>query len=138
MKHGLNVGGRSASAVSLVLPVEARTFRVEAPVGNEALHRGRVVARAQALLLVESVGFFDLGHVQLDAEARLPGNLDQAADDLQQLFCQALAVLPDSVRVDRRHAPRRGDMGEHRQRHVEMVVRMRALTGRWRSMLTRK
>jgi len=40
---------------------------------------------------------------------------------LQRLFRQPLAVLPDPVRVDRGHAPRRRgrDMREHRQRHIE-------------------
>ena len=70
----------------------------------------------------------DLGHVELDAEAGLLRHLDEAAFDLQRLFRQALAVLPDPVRVDRRDAAgrRRADVGEHRQRDVEVVVRVRA------------
>ena len=56
------------------------------------------------------------------------GTSHQAADDLQRLLRQALAVLPDPVRVDRGDAARRGgaDVREHRQRDVEVVVRVRA------------
>jgi hypothetical protein len=56
-------------------------------------------------------------------------HLHQAVDDAQRLPGQALLpFLPDPVRVDRGDLARRGGGGvrEHRQRHVEMVVRMRA------------
>ena len=56
------------------------------------------------------------------------GTSTQAALDLQRLLRQALAVLPDPVRVDRGDAPGRGgaDVREHRERDVEVVVRVRA------------
>ena len=78
--------------------------------------------------LVELVGLLHFGHVEFDAQARLLRHLRPGRRRSGTAPRQALAVLPDPVRVDRGHAARRrgGDMGEHRQRHVEVVVRMRA------------
>jgi hypothetical protein len=71
----------------------------------------------------------DAVHVRLDAQARPLRHGDLAADDLQRLARQALAAfLPDPVGVDGRDLARRRRraVGEHRQRHVEVVVRVRA------------
>jgi len=37
---------------------------------DQVLHRDRVVARAEAVLLIERMRLLDLDHVELDAEAR--------------------------------------------------------------------
>ena len=55
--------------------------------------------------------FLDLGPIELDAQPRRLGHLDAPTDDLQRLLREALAVLPDPVRIDRRHAARRGGKG---------------------------
>ncbi|RMW13823.1 hypothetical protein ALP03_00918 [Pseudomonas amygdali pv. tabaci] len=69
-----------------------------------------------------------LVHVQLDAQPRLLGHIDLTADNLQRGLGQALAVLPDPVGINRRDVARcrSGNVGEHRQRNIEMVVGMRA------------
>src|SRR5438552_2083678 len=66
--------------------IEGRPLGIELPAGNERLHRHGVVARAQAVLLVELVGLLDLDHVELDPQARLLRHLHVAADDLQRLL----------------------------------------------------
>src|SRR6516225_781590 len=70
----------------------------------------------------------DLRHVDLHPETGPIGNGNHAAHNLQRLLRQALSVLPDPVRIDRGDLARRGrgDMREHRQRNVEMVVGMRS------------
>ena len=56
------------------------------------------------------------------------GTCELAVDDLQRVFGEALAVLPDPMRVDRGDFARRGrgHVGEHRQRDVEVIVGVRA------------
>lgn len=71
---------------------QAGALVVERPAGNEELHGGRVVARAEAVVDVEGVGRLDRRHVDFDAQARALGQRDLAADDLQRLAGQALAV----------------------------------------------
>src|SRR5678815_5014782 len=100
---------RVMAVAATASPVERGPLGVEGPAGNQVLHRRRVVAGAEAVLEVEPVRLLDLGHVELDAEARTLRNLDESAPDLQRLGRQPLAVLPDPMRVDRRHPPgRRG------------------------------
>src|SRR6185369_2086951 len=119
---------RRFSLMSVFLALKCRALRVEFPAGYQVLHGHRVVSRPQAVLLVKLVGFLDLGHVELDAQAGLLGYLDHAADDLQRVAREPLAVLPDPVGVDRGDTAWRGGghMREHGQRNVEMVVGMRA------------
>src|SRR5262245_44298435 len=74
---------------------QARPLVVERPTRDEELHRGRVVARAEAMLLVELVRRRDPRHVDLDAEAGRIRHPDQSAGDAQRLLGQPLAVLPD-------------------------------------------
>src|SRR5690349_10937309 len=107
---------------------EAWPLRVEAPAGNQLLHRGRVVARAETLLAVERMRGIDRGHVELDTEPGRGRHLHLAVDDLERPSGQRLAVLPDPVRIDRGDAAGRrgGDVREHRERDVEVVVRVRA------------
>src|SRR5450756_1548553 len=95
--------------------VERGALGVKFPSGNQVLHGGCVVARSKAVLLVEPVRLFHLCHVELDAEAGCLRHLYHAALDAQRLLRQALAVLPDPVGVDRRHAARRG--GAHVRKH---------------------
>src|SRR5437868_3593137 len=52
---------------------------VELPAGNEELHRGRVVTRAQAMLPVELVRGGEPGLVDLDAEAGTLRHVHHAA-----------------------------------------------------------
>jgi hypothetical protein len=47
----------SASSYRSILPVEGRPFRVDGLVGSEALHCGRIVALAQAVLAVPLVDY---------------------------------------------------------------------------------
>src|SRR5438067_2353329 len=56
------VGLRSAN--------EARALRVERPAGNQVLHRGRIVTRAESHAAVERVRPLHLHHVELDTEPR--------------------------------------------------------------------
>src|SRR5690606_7355185 len=65
--------------------VHAGPLGVEGPVRDQVLHDHGVVARAQAVLLVEPVGFLHLGHVQFDAQAGLLRHGHMAVDDLQRL-----------------------------------------------------
>ena len=80
------------------------------------------------MLQIELVGLLDFHHVQLHPQARLLRHLHMAAHDLQGVFGQALAVLPDPVGVDGRDAARCGGahMGEHGQGHIKVVVGVRA------------
>src|SRR4051812_12799209 len=73
---------------------------VELPAGDQVLHRDCVIAPSQSHAFVHLMRRLDLLHVDLDAEARLLRHLHHAADDLQRLLRQPLAVLPDPVRVD--------------------------------------
>src|SRR5207253_285506 len=68
---------------------EGRALVVERPARDEVLHRGRVVARAERLLLIEAVVLLDLTHVDLDAETGLLRHGDLTAGDLQRLARQA-------------------------------------------------
>ena len=65
--------------------------------------------------------------VEFDTEAGRSRHGEVAVDDLERLLGDALAVLPDPVGVDGGDVARRrgGDVGEHRQRHVEVVVGVR-------------
>src|SRR5450830_1520185 len=111
----------------LVLTHEAGFFIVELPARNQVLHGDGVVPRTESLGLVQRVGGHDLLHVDLDAEARRRWHVDHAADDLERIAREALPVLPDPVRVDGSDVARRGggNLREHRQRNVEVVVGMR-------------
>jgi hypothetical protein len=96
---------------------ETRLLVVERPAGNKVLHRDCVVAGAQTVRFVERVRALDLLKIDLDPE---PGPLrqrDHAAADRERLLGQALAVLPNPVRVDRGDPARRrrGHLREHRQ-----------------------
>ena len=87
-----------------------------------------VIARAEAHALIERVGFLDFRHIEFDAEARRFGNGNPSAFDPEGLFGQALAVLPDPVRIDGGDlAGRRGGhVREHGQGNVEVIVGVRA------------
>src|SRR5688572_2152026 len=79
---------------------EARLLRVEGPAWDQVLHGDGVVAGTEALRLVERVRLLDLGHVGLDAEPRTVRHAHEPAGDAERLLREALAVLPDPVRVD--------------------------------------
>ncbi len=70
----------------------------------------------------------ELGGVDLDAQAGLLRDRDLASLDEQRLLGEALAFLPDPVGVHRGDVAGRGgaDVREHRERDVEVVVRMRS------------
>ena len=82
----------------------------------------------QAVLQVQAVGALHFVHVQLYPQTGLLGQVNETIPDLERLLRQALAVLPDAVRVDRGHAARGSGahVGEHGQRNIEMVVGVRA------------
>src|SRR5262249_37602958 len=86
----------------------------------------RVIPRTQAHAFIAVMCGFDLRHVYLDAKTWPLGDRDRTFDDLERVFSQALAVLPDPVRVDcRDFAGRSGsDVSKHRKRNIELVVRM--------------
>ena len=94
---------------------EARTFLVEGPVRDEKLHSHSVVACAEPVLPIKSVRRLDRGAIYLNAEAGTFWNRNLAIPDLQGLFCQCLAVLPDPMGVDRGHfaGRSRSDVSEH-------------------------
>ncbi|CAH0204535.1 hypothetical protein SRABI106_01607 [Rahnella aquatilis] len=78
---------------------------------------------------MQLVGAMDLIHIDLHAQPRFFRHFDFPVHNLQRLFGQALvAFLPDPVRIYRCRFTRYGctDMGKHRQRNVEMVIRMAA------------
>jgi hypothetical protein len=95
---------------------------------NQVLHRDRIVAGAEAVLAIERVRRLDGRQVELDTESRCARHLHMAADDRERLFvsawpsCQIQCV---SIAVTRPGAGG-GDVGEHRERDVEVVVRVRA------------
>src|SRR3984885_13663932 len=70
----------------------------------------------------------DALQVDLDAEAGASGQLDFSMDDGERLSGQALAVLPDPMRIDGGYLTRssRSHMGEHGQRNVEVIVGVRS------------
>src|SRR3569833_439972 len=80
---------------------EARALVVKGPAGDLVLHRGGVVTRAEPVRLVQRMRLRDGVAIDLDPKARPAGNRDLAASDLQRLFRQCLAVLPDPMGVDR-------------------------------------
>src|SRR5690349_20409403 len=73
--------GASSGVGGWTSTVERRALRVELPPGNQVLHGHRVVARAQAVLLVQLVRLLHFGHVELDAQAGLLRHVDHAAHD---------------------------------------------------------
>src|ERR1043165_8358417 len=100
---------------------------VKLPAGNQELHRGSIVAGAETHLVVESVGLFNLNQIRLQAEAGQIGDRDRTADDLEGLAGQPLAILPDPMSVNGGNPSRcgGGDMREHCERDVEVIVGMR-------------
>src|SRR5574337_1003760 len=62
---------------------QAGPLVIEGPTGNQELHGSGVVAGAQVHVLVGLMGFFHLGHVDLDAQAGLLGDEHHAALDLE-------------------------------------------------------
>src|ERR1035441_4585316 len=97
---------------------QAGALVVERPAWNEKLHGRCVVARRCFNPCVELICTFHLRHVNLDAESWFVRRRDLAVHDSQGLFGEALAVLPDPVRVDRGDRSRgcRGDVREHGER----------------------
>src|SRR5579883_3427076 len=71
-------------------PHQARALVVEGPPRNEELHRGGIIARAEAVLPVERMRCVDCGAVDLDAETRLIRDRDAAAADFQRLAGERL------------------------------------------------
>src|ERR1700755_1521912 len=110
-----------------LLTHHARPLRIETPARNQELHRRRIIARAEPMLLVEVVRPLDFRHVDLDAETGPLGHRDLSSHDPKWLSVQPLAVLPDPVRIDGGDAPWRGGryMRHHRERNIEVIVRMR-------------
>src|SRR5689334_16607149 len=95
LRAHLSQGGVATSAD------EAGALRVEGPVLDEVLHRDGVVAGAEAVLEVELVRRGQPVAVERHAEPGPGRHLDRAVDDLERLLGEALAVLPDPVRVER-------------------------------------
>src|SRR5262245_66659887 len=103
-----------------------RARRVEFPLRNQKLHGNRVIPRTQTHAFVTAMRGIDLRHVYLDAETWPLRDLNRTLDDLERVFGQPLAVLPDPVRVNCSDLAGRGcsDVSKHRKRDVEMIVRM--------------
>src|ERR1700730_4964018 len=115
------------TAPDTVSTYQARPFRVEGPIGNEVLHRGCVVPGAGAQTIVKTMSLFDPLQVKFDAKPWLPRDAYAARFDLERRTGQRLPVLPYPVGVDRRDSARRSGrhMREHRQRNIEVAVRVR-------------
>ena len=115
-----NVGGYGLSN-------QARALRIEFPARNQELHRRGIISRAERHFFITLVGLFDFFHVHFDSKARRCGDGDGSVDNFQRLFRQALAVLPNPVRINSGNFSRRGggDMREHRERNIEVIVRVR-------------
>ena len=93
----------------------------------QILHRRRVVPATRRQRAIKGVGLFERPFVDFDAQPRPLRHPHFAAPDQGRLDGQRLPVLPDPMRVERGDGSRRrgADLGEHRQRHVEMIVRVR-------------
>ena len=80
------------------------------------------------MLQIQLMSFVNFDHVKLNAQAGFFRDLDGAVFNLQRLASQALAVLPDPVRVHGGYLAGCGGahMREHGQRDVKVVVGMRA------------
>src|SRR5881394_1395219 len=107
---------------------QTRTLRIEFPSRNQELHRCCIVATTQPHTLVKFVRVFDLRHVGLNAESRSIGNVDGAVHNLQRLFGQSLPVLPNPMCINSSNFSRcgGGNVREHCERDVEMIIRVRA------------
>ena len=107
---------------------EAGLFMIKSPAGNEELHRNSVIAGTQAHRLVSFVRLLDFGHVDFEAEAGFVRYANETPLNFVRRFGEALAILPDPVGVDRRYLAWRGgtNVGEHGERNIKVVVRMRA------------
>src|SRR5207302_3579264 len=124
------------SRIAILLPLgdissesahKAGTLIVELPARDQVLHGDRIVARPERFLLVHAVVLLELRHIDLDAQARFLRHRHLSPDDLERLERQLLALLPDPMCIDRSDVARSGRraMREHRERNIEMVVRMR-------------
>ena len=80
------------------------------------------------MLQIKLVGSFNGLHVEFHSQARLSGYLNHAVLDLQGILGEVLPILPNPVRVDGGHFARRCrcTVREHGQRHIEVIVGMRA------------
>ena len=90
---------------------------------------GRRRARPGPCCVYRRCAFSICGHVRAPRPGRaFPGSATSPPRDLERLSGQALAVLPDPVRVDGGDpAGRRGgDVREHGQGNIEVVVGVRA------------
>lgn len=110
------------------LSYHARAFIVECPVRDQILHRHRIVACPQTVFLIQLMGLHDLIHIQLNPQPRRRRHLHHATFDLKRLLSKTLITfLPYPVGVDSSDRARRsgGDVREHRQRDIEVVVGVR-------------
>ena len=107
----------------------ARTLVIKRPVRDQILHAHRVIARAQAVFLVQLMSFHYPIHIELHAQTRFRRYLYHPAFNFKGLFGQTLVtLLPDPVGVDGGNFTRRcrRHVGKHRQRDIKVVVRVRA------------
>jgi hypothetical protein len=111
---------------STLLTHKRRPLGVKCPVRNQKLHGDGIITRAEPHLVVALVSQFDLCHINFYTQAGLIRNADETFNNFERLFGQALALLPNPMSVNRGDLARRGggNVGEHRQRNIEMVVRM--------------
>src|ERR1700691_5844983 len=100
------------------LAEEAGALGMEGPARYQVPHRGSVVTLSQAQLLVKRMRGLNALQVDLDAQPGTGGQLDFAVDDGERLLGQALAILPDPVRIDGCYLSRSSGryMGEHGER----------------------
>src|SRR5450759_4395858 len=79
------------------------------------------------MLTIQQVRLLDLVEVERYSKTRRLGHPDHAPGDHERLARESLTVLPDPVRVDRCNLTGRrgGRVSKHRERDVEMIVRVR-------------
>ena len=97
---------------------------VEGPVVDQELHGNGIVAIVQTLFEVKLMRALERIDVELDAESWLLRNLDLAILDLERIFGELLAFLPNPVGVNGGDFPRScsSAMRKHRQGDVKMIV----------------
>src|SRR5262249_32283898 len=112
----------------LGLADKTRALVVKLPSWDQILHRHGVVAGADSHLFVQRVRLLDLNEIRLNAEPRTFGHPQMSISNFQGVLREALPVVPNPVSVDGSDLARRcrGNMGEHRERNVEVIVGVRS------------
>ena len=110
-----------------ILANHARALGIELPSWQEKLHRTRIIARTQPHFIVERMCAFHLLQIDFHSEPWTLWNLNPAIFNPKWLSCKPLSILPNPVGIDSRYSSRRRrrHMRKHRERNIEVVVRVR-------------